>query len=270
MTLALPDPDGDEIREIASNAVTRGIYRVLFDNQGTPLSIHEIRDQLDLDAGVQQHLDRRLRDLDGYFEIASGRDGRETTYVLVGRLTTPKAKRAQFSKTVRAYVLRDQRCAQCGRTPTEDYVKLHIDHKIPLEWDGTNELENLQALCSECNEGKKNFYATYNEHAEEIRKAVNYDEPHRRIGELLKAFKGEPVRNDILERVASAKQYQQDWQKRLRELRVLGWKIPSSKKKENDRIVAYYRLEHAEPWPEGNIAAEIKRLEELRKKAKGS
>ncbi len=144
-------------------------------------------------------------------------------------------------------------------------MKLHVDHKIPLEWGGTNERENLQALCSECNEGKKNYYATFNEYAEQIKQAINHDEPHRRIGELLKAFDGEPVRGDVLERVASAKQYQEDWQKRLRELRILGWRIKPTKRKEQGRIVSYYELEHAEPWPPGNISAEIKSRERQRK-----
>jgi hypothetical protein len=95
--------------------------------------------------------------------------------------------------------------------------------------------------------------------------AVNYDEPHRRIGELLKAFKGAPVRGDLLERVASAKQYQEDWQKRLRELRTLGWVVTPKKRKEQGRVVTYYKLEHAEPWPDGMIASEIRRLERERR-----
>lgn len=226
----------------------------------------ELRGRLEVPAGKQEHLNRRLRELYREFEIARERRGRETTYELKGRLDQPRAARAGISKTDRAWVLRDQRCAQCGRTPSEDGVKLHVDHKIPLEWGGTNDRENLQALCSDCNEGKKDYYATFNEYADEIRQAINYDEPHRRIGELLKAFNGEPVRSDLLERVASAKQYQEDWQKRLRELRTLGWRIKPTKRKEQGRIVSYYQLEHAEPWPNGNIAAEIKRLERERGK----
>jgi hypothetical protein len=40
------------------------------------------------------------------------------------------------------------------------------------------------------------------------------------------------VPSDLIGVVASAKQYQEDWQKRLRELRTLGWMIEY--RREND------------------------------------
>ena len=45
----------------------------------------------------------------------------------------------------------------CGKTTKEDEIKLQIDHIIPLSKGGTDEEENLQALCHECNLGKSNF-----------------------------------------------------------------------------------------------------------------
>jgi 5-methylcytosine-specific restriction endonuclease McrA len=261
---ALPKPDSDELMQIVRGSKERAVYGVLHENQDRAVTMREVRETLGLDAGEQEHLNRRMRELYKFFDIERTRQGRESLYRLRGRLATPQVATGRISKTDRAWVLRDQRCAQCGRTPTEDHVKLHVDHKIPQEWGGDDERENLQALCSECNEGKRHFYATYNKYANEIRQAVDHDEPHRRIGELLKAFKGAPVRNEVIERVASAKQYQEDWQKRLRELRVLGWKITPKKRKENDRIVSYYQLDHWERWPQGKIADEIRRRERAR------
>ena len=255
------DPDSDEFLGLGFSQFERAIYRELYASRGTPLTMAQLRDRLNVPAGSQEHLNRRMRELYREFIIDRSRSRRETRYELKARLDQPRAARAAISKTDRAWVLRDQRCAQCGRTPSDDRVKLHVDHKIPLDWGGTNERDNLQALCSDCNEGKKNYYATFSEYADEIKQAVHYDEPHRRIGELLKAFRGRPVRSDLLERVASAKQYQEDWQKRLRELRILGWKIKPTKRKEQGRIVSYYQLEHAEPWPVGPVAAEIRRRE---------
>lgn len=257
---ALPRPDSTALKRLGFSAFERAIYGVLHQNRGTPLTMREIREVLGVEAGEQEHLNRRMRELYREFEVERKRRGRETTYELVGRLAVPKDA-GSISKTDRAYVLRNQRCEQCGRTPNEHGVVLHVDHKIPKEWGGTSERDNLQALCSECNEGKKNYYATYNKYAVQIRRAINHDEPHRRIGELLKAFKGAPVRSDLLERVASAKQYQEDWQKRLRELRTLGWKITPTKQKEQGRVVSYYQLDHAEPWPDGKIAVEIRKRE---------
>lgn len=243
--------------------MARGIYRVLFENQSTPLSIHDIRERLELDSGVQQHLDRRLRQLDPYFEIARGRRGRDATYQLLRERETPLAAEGKINKTLRSRVLRDGRCTQCGRTPTEDGVKLHVDHKIPQSWGGTNDPENLQALCSECNEGKKDYFSSLGEDlSREILTAANHDEPHVRIGEALKAAYPNRLRGDLLERIASAKQYQEDWQKRLRELRVLGWKIDWKRQNEQGRAVVYYFLEELPPdWPPGPIRAEIRRRE---------
>ena len=205
-----------------------------------------------------------MRELYGAFDIEKTRQGSETLYRLVGIKDKPRVPTGRISAKVRAQVLRDQRCVQCGKTPSEDHVKLDVDHKIPQSWGGTDDIENLQALCTECNAGKKAFYSHYDKYAEEIKRAANYDEPHRRIGEALKVFGGRPIRSDVLEMIAKVKQYQEDWQKRLRELRELGWEIRAEKKKEGGRVVAYYRLIHHEPWPEGSIATEIRRREKLK------
>jgi 5-methylcytosine-specific restriction endonuclease McrA len=261
----LPAPESEELSGLISNAVSRAVYKALYENRGNPLSIHEIRDRIGPDVGIQQHLDRRLRSLDPHFEVERARKGRETTYSLVGRRAKPLEAEGGVSKKLRAWVLRDQRCAQCGRTPSTDGVRLHVDHKIPRRWGGTSQPDNLQALCSECNEGKRDYYATYDKFAGEIKQAIGYDEPHRRIGELLKAFHREPVRGDLLERVASIKQYQEDWQKRLRELRTLGWKIEAERRKEKGRVLTSYRLVEDPPdWPPGSIRAAIREAERER------
>jgi HNH endonuclease len=261
----LPAPDSPELHGLISNSVTREIYRVLYEHHGTPIGIHQIRELIGSGVGVQQHLDRRLRDLDPYFLISRGRAGRETTYVLVERLDVIRGAQGSISKTLRAWVLRDQRCAQCGRTPTVDGLRLHVDHKIPQRWGGTNDPENLQALCSECNEGKSDYYATFDDEAPAVLRAFTYDEAHVRIGEALKAAYPKRLRGDFLERVASAKQYQEDWQKRLRELRLLGWKIEASRQNEQGRAVAYYQLlDPAPPWPEGNVRSAIRAVEKER------
>ena len=243
----------------------RAIYGVLYANQAAPLTRGEIRRELNLEVGQQEQFGRRMRELYRVLEIERTRRGSDTLYRLAGVKDKPHAAAGRINAKVRAQVLRDQRCAQCGRTPTEDHVRLDVDHKVPQSWGGTDNIENLQALCSECNAGKKAFYSHYNKYAEKIKQAANYGEPHKRIGEALKVFNGRPVRSDLLEMIAKAKQYQEDWQKRLRELRELGWKIRSEKKKEDGRIVAYYRLLHYKPWPKGSVAAEIRHREKRKK-----
>lgn len=48
------------------------------------------------------------------------------------------------------------RCAKCGASPSNDHqVELEVDHIYPVAKGGGNALENLQTLCRECNQGKK-------------------------------------------------------------------------------------------------------------------
>jgi len=47
-------------------------------------------------------------------------------------------------------------CVRCGRSPSKDHdVELEVDHIHPVAKGGTNEINNLQTLCRECNQGKK-------------------------------------------------------------------------------------------------------------------
>ena len=258
----LPQPGSEELKLLVKGSTTRAIYKVLFEHTDEPLSMAEIRGYLGLDAGEQEHLNRRMRELYGPFNIERSHRGSDTVYKLIGLSKNPHQDTSRISIKVRAWVLRDQRCAQCGRTPSEDGVKLHVDHIIPQEWGGTDDSENLQALCADCNEGKKNLYSSYNKFGDKIKQAIGHDEPHRRIGELLKAFNGEPIPAELLETVAKAKQYQDDWQKRMRELRELGWEYSFEKRKEDGRFKTYYILKHWEPWPEGSIVAAIRKHEQ--------
>lgn len=261
----LPEPDGTELKMLIKGAKARAVYKVLFENMDIPLTMSKIRSILGLGTGEQEHLNRRMRELYGPFNIERSKKGTDTTYRLISVSENPHQATSNISIKVRAWVLRDQRCAQCGRTPLEDGVKLHVDHIIPQNWGGTDDQENLQALCSDCNEGKKNLYSSFNQYADKIKEAISYDEPHKRIGELLKTFNGELVPSELLERVAKARQYQDDWQKRMRELRVLGWDYGFEKRKEDSRFKTYFFLKHFEPWPKGSVKAEI-RKRELEKK----
>lgn len=47
------------------------------------------------------------------------------------------------------------KCFYCGRTPSEDGVKLHVDHVIPVLYGGKSVAGNLLTSCEDCNLGKK-------------------------------------------------------------------------------------------------------------------
>jgi hypothetical protein len=148
----------------------------------------------------------------------------------------------------------------CGASPQRDEaVQLHIDHKVPLHWGGTNSDDNLWTLCERCNTGKQAFFSSVDEHAERIRTAVNEADVHRRLGGLLRAFGvGVPVPSYLLAIVASAGRYQEDWQRRLRELRALGWDYQVKKRTEGGRVVSYYTLKVDGGWPDGSIRDALK------------
>lgn len=219
-------------------------------------------------------IDRRTRALrEAGFDVEVIRDGKESRYLLAGWRKGGLAKGvAKISAKTRAQVLAPGRCAMCGKSPLGDGVRLVVDHKVPQEWGGGDEIENLQPLCEECNGGKKAWFASYDSHADEIRAAIDHDEVHRRIGELLKAFNGQWVFTELIGIVASAQAFQEDYQKRLRELRTLGWIIDVEKRyNEGARVRTYYRCTHWKPWPEGvSIAAEIHRRERANKQVKAN
>jgi len=55
-------------------------------------------------------------------------------------------------------------CQQCGAGAGDPdpynpgrKVRLHVDHIIPISQGGTDDRDNLRALCSTCNQGKQNI-----------------------------------------------------------------------------------------------------------------
>jgi hypothetical protein len=123
-------------------------------------------------------------------------------------------------------------------------IVLVVDHRLPRDWGGETVSENLEAICEDCNAGKKNFFSSVD--SDWMRHVMSYKSVHIRLGETLKAFQGQPVSAATLELVAD----QDDWKKRVRELRYLGWDIHSfNRKMPGGRVSSFYRLNKSEPWP---------------------
>lgn len=222
----------------------------------------------------QTHLDRRKRDLKKWFLIEKivgtqkvrGTDRKVVLYNYAGKKKTV-TDQGQVDQKLRAEVIRAAhgRCQMCGRTIERHGVALVVDHKKPRDWGGSNDRENLWAICEECNAGKKAFFSSLNVSPEILKQAMAHKSVHVRIGELLKAVGvGKRTPSSLLEVVAD----QDDWQKRLRELRypVIGWDIEtylyktSSGKKQADYILRSFK-----PWPE-NPTEVIRRFEKERER----
>ena len=220
----------------------------------------------------QTHLDRRKRDLKKWFvirktksrEIIGGKRRTVFLYTYGGERVDVTDEGSIDLKT-RAEILRDAcgRCGMCGKTIEKHGIALVLDHKIPRDWGGSNEPENLWAICEECNAGKKAYFSSLNIDSHVMKQVTSHNSVHVRIGELLKAAGiGNRTPSVVLEIVAG----QDDWQKRLRELRypVIGWVIDTrlykgpSGKKQADYILRSYK-----PWPKDPSKA-IRQFEQSR------
>ena len=239
------------------------------------ISSGQIRKELEkegLRPEEHTHLDRRKRDLKKWFVIEKTKsvqiiDGKSKIFVLY-KFVRERARitdEGQISQKLRANVIHAAhgRCQMCGKTIEKHGIALVVDHKKPRDWGGENDRLNLWAICEECNSGKKAYFSSLNAHPEIMKKAMANESIHVRIGELLKATGvGKRTPSSLLEVVAD----QDDWQKRLRELRypVIGWDIETflykgpSGKKQADYVLRSYK-----PWPE-NPSEKIRRFEKDR------
>lgn len=236
----------------------------------------QIREELGLAAGEQTHLDKRKRELRQWFVIrkssgkvdaVGGRTKKATLYHFEGELDESEAPTiGQVNKRVRAQVLHSAhgRCQMCGRAISKHGIVLVVDHKKPLNWGGTNDPDNLWAICEDCNGGKKAYFSSLNVDDTLMRRVTSEESVHVRLGETLKAFGvGKPVPAYLLELIAD----QDEWRKRIRDLRypVIGWTVSVKKYKKNGRMYADYVLEDWKAWPDAPTAA-VRRFEDERKK----
>jgi len=72
--------------------------------------------------------------------------------------STASNARHSISLKIRWEVLKrdNYTCKKCGKSPSSDHkVQLEVDHKVPVSKGGLDEVDNLQTLCWDCNQGKK-------------------------------------------------------------------------------------------------------------------
>jgi hypothetical protein len=149
-------------------------------------------------------------------------------------------------------------CENCGKSIDTYGIALVVVHKVPLEFGGLTEPNNLWALCEECNGPRMNCFSRMD--ADWIRRMKETRSVHLRLGEILKVFQSEPVPTAVLKCVAN----QDDWKKRLRELRYLGWEIETfNRRVSSTRVSSFYRLVKSRPWP-ADPTGDIRRYERER------
>jgi hypothetical protein len=149
---------------VTPGAANRSYYAVILhalwpEAHGIPgpiVSEDEVRAAIDAfrgKAGKEAYKDvfRRVRELQGDEGFTSIRK-EGTRYQLqsleIGPKKEPRGKpsKAEWKKIKEKY---DYRCASCGKQ--EPDVKLSPDHKVPRSRNGSNDLDNWQPLCEQCN-----------------------------------------------------------------------------------------------------------------------
>ena len=107
-------------------------------------------------AGKGPYMDvfRRMRELqgeEGFTAIIKEGTKYQLQSLTVSPKREPRAKPSpQLWKSIKEDA--DFRCAHCGQR--EPAVKLSPDHRVPRSRSGTNDPENWQPLCEQCNNAK--------------------------------------------------------------------------------------------------------------------
>ena len=197
-------------KKTSGSAVLRKYFE---DNVGREIPLAELN-ELCTRAGLH-YWDRVVRNLiqqEGYdIENCRGK-----WYKLRSLERIPvKGKRGTINKKLRYLVFeRDNyTCRACGRTPAADGVTLSPDHIVPVDWGGETTLENLQALCRECNEGKKAWVT--GEDAAVMKVVCEQTNAEDRLRVYFEAHANEEISVDRLAVVAKTR----EWTRQVRYLK---------------------------------------------------
>ncbi|MFH1158924.1 MAG: HNH endonuclease [Pseudomonadota bacterium] len=145
------------------------IRRFLLAHIGQVVTSIQIRDAIGMDVSEWARRVRELRDEEGWPILThnDSTDLKPGQYLLTEKPAEKPNVRFMrgISAKLRAEVL-DRNgftCQMCGLTPgdidpdTGRKVRLHIGHIKDKSLGGRDELSNLRALCSTCNQGAKNI-----------------------------------------------------------------------------------------------------------------
>jgi transcriptional regulator with XRE-family HTH domain len=201
------------------------------------LTSGQIRAKLNIAPDEQAQLDRRRRDLRQWFILGKRQVGGDWVYTIEGERDASTIVEGGINIRVRAAVLNRAhgRCQMCGRTITQHGVVLVVDHKIPRDWGGTNDEDNLWALCEDCRVKLRQAQRK----REKWARATTLKTSRERIKALLNAKLKRWMPGTWLKAVAG----RGDWSRSIREFRSEGCVLHVRRVRERDGMVmTYYRL----------------------------
>lgn len=185
------------------------LLNLFFQNIGMPFA----KDKLAETAGVHDwpRVLRMLRQ-EGY-DLELLKDG---SYVMKSSEINPAGnKRGAIDRKTRYRILLrdDSKCQRCGKT-IEDGVKLHIDHKVPVDMGGSTTDDNLWVLCEECNLGKQSWFS--DEDADLMKEVFSQDSGFKRLETYFKLNPNKIIEPTKLRLVSDIR----DWERTLRLVRA--------------------------------------------------
>jgi 5-methylcytosine-specific restriction endonuclease McrA len=185
------------------------IRRFFLANIGKVVDSHQLRDAAGTGVSEWARRVRELRDEEGWPILTNNdrADLKPGQYLLTGIPPTdyPVQFSRKISARVRAQVLErnGMTCVMCGLSPGEidpetgRKVRLHIGHIIDKSLPGgVDDISNLRALCSTCNQGSKNITAekpTWIWLKAQIKRAPESDK--RNVYNWLREHYGESTKN---------------------------------------------------------------------------
>ncbi|WP_078428372.1 HNH endonuclease [Alkalihalobacterium alkalinitrilicum] len=171
------------------------------------------RDELSEIARVHdwQRTIRTLRKDDGW-DIETLKDGYRLNSLTPQETET---KRQPINDKLRYAVLQrdNSTCQRCGRG-VKDGIKLHIDHKTPVDMGGKSSLENLWTLCEQCNLGKKNLFS--DEDDEKMKIVLSQPSGYQKLKVYIELNPNKVLEPEKLQIISNIR----DWPRTLRDIRV--------------------------------------------------
>jgi len=164
----LPGPESERLAALVGGGSLRLVYGLLYRRRDHPPTAKEIAFFLQA-ASADAPVSSVIRGLREYFEISIVVLDGEERYQLRGWAgSRPMTDLVPISARLKAQALASGRCELCGKTPRHHNVVLEVDLRVPADWGGTNDPENLWALCEDCHVGWRQYLQTYAPYAEQI------------------------------------------------------------------------------------------------------
>jgi 5-methylcytosine-specific restriction endonuclease McrA len=156
---------------------------------------------------------RQLRQ-DGVIDFSYNSSDKSYNVTSIGSYSNSTKRTGLSSKDLYRVRNRDgHRCQSCGKG-VNDGVKLHVDHRVPLDWGGGNLDENLWTLCSDCNQAKKAFFSDGFD-AQVMRHVMSEESGYQKLKVLFERSPNIPFSPSILQGISGIR----DWTRTLRDIR---------------------------------------------------